>query len=153
MFAFLRGKTMSAGLAVSSGLVSYLGTWIMFAVFFLRFKYGHEIRQINPSQTLMNVQYFMKRAPISWFYHTWVQKWPHPGQHWWDFILCLWTSQTAMKGILTAGRTSWNLDTRLQHPTTYKHTARIGETPWLLLLLLSLLLLRLLLLLLLLLLF
>ncbi len=44
--------------AISSGLTGYLGTWIMFAGYlFLRFKDGREIRQINPSQTLMNLQY------------------------------------------------------------------------------------------------
>ncbi len=44
--------------AVSSGLVRYLGTWNRFAWYlFLRFKDGREIRQINPSQTLMNLQY------------------------------------------------------------------------------------------------
>ncbi len=49
------GKTMFAGLifAVSSGLVSYLDTWIMFAWhLFLRFTDGSEIRQLNLSQTL-----------------------------------------------------------------------------------------------------
>ncbi len=44
--------------AVSSSLVGYLDTSIMFAGYlFLRFKDGREIRQINPSQTLMNLQY------------------------------------------------------------------------------------------------
>ncbi len=48
---FLRGLIV----AVSSGRVAYLGTWIMFAEYlFLRFC---EIRQINPLQTLMNLQY------------------------------------------------------------------------------------------------
>ncbi len=54
-------KPCSRGLifAVSLGLVSCLGTWIMFAGYlFLRYKDGREIRQINPSQTLMNLQYF-----------------------------------------------------------------------------------------------
>ncbi len=42
---------------LSSGLVSYLGTRIMFAGYLiLRFKDGREIRQINTSQTLMNLQ-------------------------------------------------------------------------------------------------
>ncbi len=53
-------KPCSRGLifAVSSGLVSYLSTKIMFVGYlFLRFKDGREIRQINPSQTLMNLQY------------------------------------------------------------------------------------------------
>ncbi len=35
----------------------------MFAGYlFLRFKGGHEIRQINPSQTLMNLQYHIKHV-------------------------------------------------------------------------------------------
>ncbi len=46
---------------ISSGLVSYLGTLIRFAGYlFLRFKDDREIRQINPSQTLMNLQYSYK---------------------------------------------------------------------------------------------
>ena len=43
---------------VSSGLLSHLGTWILFTGYlFLRFKDGREIRQINPSQTLMKLRY------------------------------------------------------------------------------------------------
>ncbi len=51
-------KPCSRGLifAISSGLVSYLGTYILFERdLFLRLKDGREIRQINPSQTLMNL--------------------------------------------------------------------------------------------------
>ncbi len=41
----------------SSGLAYYLGTWIMYLFLqFLQFKGGHDFRQINPSQTLMNLQ-------------------------------------------------------------------------------------------------
>ncbi len=44
--------------AVSSGLVSFFGTWIIFAGYlFLQFKDGCEIHQINLSQILMNLQY------------------------------------------------------------------------------------------------
>ncbi len=60
MFVFLRQKACLRGLifAVSSGLVSYLVTWIMFAGYLiLRFEDGRKIRQINPPQTLMNLQY------------------------------------------------------------------------------------------------
>ncbi len=46
----------------SSGLGSYLCACIMFAEYlFLRFKDGREIRQLNPSQTLMNLQYHKTR--------------------------------------------------------------------------------------------
>ena len=53
-------KPCSWGLifAVSLGLVSCLGTWIMFAGYlFLGFKDGCEICQINRLHTLMNLQY------------------------------------------------------------------------------------------------
>ncbi len=59
MFAFLRQTHVHGGLifAASSGLVTYLGTWIMFAGnLFLLFKDGREIHQINPPQTVMNLQ-------------------------------------------------------------------------------------------------
>ncbi len=58
MFAFLRQHNVRGDyFAVSLGLISYLGTWSMFAGYlFLQFKDGREIRQINPSQTLMNLQ-------------------------------------------------------------------------------------------------
>ncbi len=52
-------KACSRGLifAVGSGLVSYLITGIMFAGYLiLWFEDGREIRQINPLQTLMNLQ-------------------------------------------------------------------------------------------------
>ncbi len=54
-------KPCSQGLifAVSLGLVSCLGMLIMFAGYlFLQLKDSREIRQINPSQTLMNLQNF-----------------------------------------------------------------------------------------------
>ncbi len=61
MFAFFETKPYLRGLifAVTLGLVSCLGTGIMFAGYLvLRFKDGREIRQINPSQTLINLQYY-----------------------------------------------------------------------------------------------
>lgn len=53
---------------------------------------------------------------------TWVQKCPHPGQHWCNLSRFLWISQSAKNGIFTAGRTSWGLVTLLQHPNTWPST-------------------------------
>lgn len=50
---------------------------------------------------------------------TCVQKCPHPGQHWCSFSLFLCASQMAINGILTPGRTNWELVTLLQQPMTY----------------------------------
>ncbi len=61
---------MFAGINIcgSLGLVSCLGTRIMFAGYlFLRFKDDCEICQINPSQTLMNLQYSVVNLAIQWF--------------------------------------------------------------------------------------
>ncbi len=59
MFAFFETTSCSQGLIFpASSAVCYLGTWIMFGWYlFLRFKDGREIPQINPLQTLMNLQY------------------------------------------------------------------------------------------------
>ncbi len=47
--------------AVGSGIVNYLGTWIMFAgtqcIYFRDLKVVTNISQINPSRTLLNLQY------------------------------------------------------------------------------------------------
>ncbi len=46
--------------AVSSCIANYLGNELCcYNNLFLRFKDGHEFRQINPSQTLMNLQYIV----------------------------------------------------------------------------------------------
>ncbi len=59
MSAFLRQNHVLQGLilGLAQVLISYLSTQIMCAGYlFLRFKDGREICQINPSQTLMNLQ-------------------------------------------------------------------------------------------------